>query len=221
MVWLVFAAEPRRRSEYRFPMQLHHVFCMVDPAGDWARRLSEARLVLDQGTRHRGQGTRNRRLSLGPLYLELLWVCDRAEAAGNPLRLDRRADWARTGASPIGVGLRGQLPEHLRDQFWLYSDLGFPIWVQRGTPERPMVFVIDPPMQQPENPSPTASSRTGMIRSICLQAAAAAVIPRYDGPAITQTVGPARLDLVLDGGSDIDITDILALRTHQHSTARP
>ena len=55
-------------------MELDHVLCMVGPEEDWADRLTEAGWVLDAGSAHPGQGTRNRRLVLHASYLELLWV---------------------------------------------------------------------------------------------------------------------------------------------------
>jgi Glyoxalase-like domain len=197
-------------------MELDHVFCMVDPAGDWAHILTSAGLALDQGNRHPGQGTRNRRVPLESLYLELLWVCDRPEAAGNALRLDRRADWARTGASPFGVGLRGRVPEHLRDDYWLYSALGFPLWVHRdneNAPERPMVFVLDLPSRRDTAIAiDPAGLSTARVRSIHLRAASAAPIPAYTGPPVVQTTGPDHMDLVLENGPDLAIREILALR---------
>src|SRR4051795_11594990 len=98
-------------------LELDHVFCMVPPAGDWARQLSERGWVLDAGTRHEAQGTRNRRLVWAGQYLELVWIEDPAAARANPLRLDRRAEWAATGASPFGVGLRGRLTAEQRADF--------------------------------------------------------------------------------------------------------
>ena len=74
-------------------------------------------------------------------------MADAAEAPP-PLRLDRRADWRSTGASPFGFGLRGQLPGEQEPVFWRYDDLGFPVWIHRDNekrPERPLVFVVDLP----------------------------------------------------------------------------
>jgi Glyoxalase-like domain len=90
-------------------LELDHVFVMVDDLDDTAARLEQDGWLLDAGTVHPGQGTRNRRLLWPEQYLELLSVADRAEACANPLRLDRRAEWRSSGASPFGLVLRGQL----------------------------------------------------------------------------------------------------------------
>jgi hypothetical protein len=99
------------RHSARLMLVLDHLFCMVAPDGRAARQLEEAGWLLDAGTVHPGQGTRNRRLAWADCYFELLWVCDIVEARANPLRLDRRACWSESGASPIGIGLRGRLTE--------------------------------------------------------------------------------------------------------------
>jgi hypothetical protein len=82
---------------------------MVTDPGQAARRLEDDGWVLDAGQAHRGKGTRNRRLAWPEQFFELLWVTDAAEARSNPLRLDRRADWTSTGASPFGLAFRGRL----------------------------------------------------------------------------------------------------------------
>jgi hypothetical protein len=104
-------------------LELDHVFCMVTDPRRAAERLEDDGWVLDAGQAHHGQGTRNRRLAWRERFFELLWVTDAAEARANPLQLDRRADWASTGASPIGLAFRVQIePEH-SDEFWLYDAL--------------------------------------------------------------------------------------------------
>lgn len=121
-------------------LELDHVLCMVDPEDAWAERLTAAGWELDAGMSHPGQGIRNRRLVLAGHYLELAWIEDRAEARANSLRLDRRADWATTGASPFGIGLRGRLLPEEEPALWLYEDLGFPIWctaTTRTVPDTP------------------------------------------------------------------------------------
>jgi hypothetical protein len=44
-------------------LELDHVFCMVTDPGQAAWRLEDEGWVLDAGQAHRGQGTRNRRLT--------------------------------------------------------------------------------------------------------------------------------------------------------------
>jgi hypothetical protein len=70
-------------------------------------------------------------------FFELLWVTDAAEARANPLRLERRADWTSTGASPIGLGFRGQIEPSHSDEFWLYDALGPRIWIHRDNERFP------------------------------------------------------------------------------------
>ena len=72
-------------------MELDHVFCLVDPDDDWAARLGGAGWLLDAGSFHAGQGTRNRRLRWAGCYLELLWVHDVVEAP-------------RWSTRPVGTG---------------------------------------------------------------------------------------------------------------------
>ena len=53
-----------------------------------------------------------------------------------------------SGASPVGIGLRGQLTEADAEDYWRYDALGLPIWVHRDNeraPERPLVFVLEIP----------------------------------------------------------------------------
>lgn len=99
-------------------LALDHVFCAIDDPDRAVRRIQSAGWVLDAGSVHAGQGTRNRRLVWREQYLESVWVADALEARTNPLRLDRRGDWLTTGASPFGFGLRGQLPDCSRGDYW-------------------------------------------------------------------------------------------------------
>ena len=140
---------PRRRQniDHRAVMlEIDHLFCFVDPGADWASRAGEGGWILDQGVEHAGQGMRNRRLWLPEQYLEFIWLSSRTDAANNPLRLDRRADWRTTGACPFGVGLRGQLDEDWRSEFWAYRPPYAPeayLWVHRSNESTPLVFVIE------------------------------------------------------------------------------
>jgi hypothetical protein len=178
---------------------------MVAPDGDWAQRLGRAGWTLDEGTAHAGQGTRNRRLRFTDSYLELLWVEDRAEAEVNRVRLDRRADWHTTGASPFGFGFRGELADGERTDYWLYEDLGIPIWVHRDNeeaPERPLVFVV-PQLRRGEG--------RGTLRRVRLTGPAPPRFPDYAGPAIVQQRGPHRLELEVGDGPPLEITELMTL----------
>jgi hypothetical protein len=142
-------------------LELDHVFSFVRAEGDsgagppradeisWRARLAASGLVLDGGIRHEGQGTQNQRLAFAGQFLELLWLFSHDQAAENALRLDRRADWRTTGASPFGIGLRGRVPAALAHEFWLYRPAYAPearIWIHESNesaPERPFVFVME------------------------------------------------------------------------------
>jgi Glyoxalase-like domain len=198
-------------------LEFDHVFCMVPPDGDWADRLAAAGWQLDAGTVHEGQGTRNRRLVWAGRYLELVWVYDRAEAAGNALRLDRRADWAITGASPLGVGLRGLLPEEQREHFWRYDGLPIPVWVHRDSeaaPERPLVFVLEVGgRRRPAHGRDTAGrpGGSGVLHQVTLRGPSPARLPPFDGPRVEQAAGPPGLELVATGGRSVEVTDLLRI----------
>jgi hypothetical protein len=190
-------------------MELDHVFCMVGSDDDWAVRLAQAGWRLDAGSTHAGQGTRNRRLRWADCYLELLWVHDAAEARHNALRLDRRAAWERTGASPFGIGLRGKLSDAERVDYWLYDGLPMPVWVHRDNedaPERPFVFALDLDEHRP----PTVAN-PGALQVLRHTGPAPARLPDYRGPRIEHTPGSHRLELVVDDGSPLAVTAELGL----------
>ena len=135
------------------------------------KRLERAGWMLNAGQAHRGQGTRNRRVLWPEQYFELLWVIDAAEARANPLRLDRRADWSATGASPVGLALRGRVESASADEFWLYDALGPRIWIPATTSVC--------------GTSACSSSRPTNSRSVCAPAIAARCLRRWRiaGPA--------------------------------------
>jgi hypothetical protein len=64
-------------------------------------------LLLDPGTRHVGQGTRNRRVIFDNCYVELLWVDSPVDAKASGLRFEDRCAGR---ACPFGVVLRGRVP---------------------------------------------------------------------------------------------------------------
>jgi glyoxalase-like protein len=202
-------------------LELDHVFCMVSPSDDWAARLQQAGWLLDVGREHAGQGTRNRCVVWPEHYLELLWVANQTEAETNPVRLDRRADWARSGASPFGFGLRGQLAENEIDDYWRYDALGPTIWIHRDNerrPERPLVFVVDVPTDELEHHRPQnrfphlpAHRRPGTLQRVHMTGPAAPSLPRYTGPPVEHAPGAHRLELAVGDGPARKITDLLLL----------
>ncbi len=204
-------------------LELDHVFWMVADPGQPARRLEDDGWVLDAGQAHRGQGTRNRRLAWREQFFELLWVTDAAQARANPLRLDRRADWTSTGASPIGLAFRGEVEPAHRDEFWLYDALGPRIWIHGDNerfPERPLVFVLETGEEQIEQrrrrvstPEAVAHRRPGQLREVRVRGPSAPSIPVCAGPSIVCEQGPHALELVVgNGDSALSISDGLTIR---------
>jgi catechol 2,3-dioxygenase-like lactoylglutathione lyase family enzyme len=204
-------------------LEFDHVFCMVADPARAARRLEDDGWVLDAGQAHRGQGTRNRRLAWPEHFFELVWVTDQAEARANPLRLDRRADWTTTGASPIGLGFRGQVDAAHSDEFWLYDALGPRIWIHRDNeraPERPLVFVLQAAEREMEQRRPqawmagaVAHRRPGDLREIRVRGPSAPSLPSFSGPPIVYVPGGHLLELVVgDQGASRLVNDGLIIR---------
>jgi hypothetical protein len=205
-------------------LELDHVFCMVTDPGQAARRLEDDGWVLDAGQTHRGQGTRNRRLVWPEQFFELLWVIDAAEARSNPLGLDRRADWATTGASPFGLAFRGQLDPAHSEEFWLYDNLGPRIWIHRDNervPQRPLVFVLEATDEEIERrrprtwmSEPAAHRRPGELREVRVRGPSAPLLPPFAGPSIVCEQGPHLLELVVgDEGLGRPVSDVLVIRS--------
>jgi hypothetical protein len=196
---------------------------MVTEPRQAARRLEDDGWVLDAGQAHRGQGTRNRRLAWREQFFELLWVADAAEARANPLRLDLRADWTATGASPVGLAFRGQIDPAHSDEFWLYDALGPRIWVHRDNerfPERPLVFVLEAADKEMEQrrawismSEAVAHRRPGELREVRVHGPSAPSLPPFAGPPIVHVQGPHLLELVVGlGGSGRPVSDGLVIR---------
>lgn len=200
------------------------MFCLVSDPDPAVRRLEADGWVLDAGQAHRGQGTRNRRVLWAEQYFELLWVIDAAEARANPLRLDRRARWNATGASPFGVGFRGRVASAEADEFWLYDALGPRIWIHRDHerhPERPLVFVLEADEQQMRlrrrqlRSISRAMAHRGPdeLREVRLCGPSAPSLPPFAGPPIRYGVGPNLLELVIAGERPVtSVSDVLVVR---------
>jgi glyoxalase-like protein len=204
-------------------LELDHVFCMVTEPAQAARRLEDQGWVLDAGQAHPGQGTRNRRLAWHDQFFELLWVTDAAEARANPLRLDRRAEWTTTGASPVGLAFRGRIDPAQHDEFWLYDALGPNIWIHRDderSPQRPLVFVLETAFDDMQQRRPrvwTPDSVThrccGELREVRVHGPSPPSLPPYAGPPIVHLLGAHRLELVVEvHGTARPVTDNLAIR---------
>jgi hypothetical protein len=152
-----------------------------------------------------------------------LWVTDAAEARANPLRLDRRADWTTTGASPVGLAFRGRLDPAQRDEFWLYDALGLDIWIHRDnerSPQRPLVLVLDTALDETRRRRPGASMPgslthrcSGGLREVRVHGPSPPSVPPYAGPPIVHVRGAHGLELVIEvHGTPRAITDNLAIR---------
>jgi Glyoxalase-like domain len=88
-----------------------------------------AGLILDAGTRHLGQGTRNRRALLADCYLELVWIESPVHARASGLRFQQRCEG---NACPFGVVFRGRAP-------------GVPGFLDYTVPAGPTLKILDDP----------------------------------------------------------------------------
>lgn len=205
-------------------LELDHIFCMVTGPGQAARRLEDDGWVLDAGQAHRGQGTRNRRLMWSEQFFELLWITDQAEARANVLRLDRRAGWQATGASPFGLAFRGQLDPARSGEFWLYDALGLRIWIHEDNervPERPLVFVLEATADEVRQRRQRArvQRRPGELREVRVRGPSAPCLPVFAGPPVVYEQGPHLLELVVDDeGPASRVGDALLIRSFSDAT---
>jgi hypothetical protein len=149
-------------------------------------------------------------------YFELLWVTDAEEARANPLRLDRRAEWAATGASPIGLAFRGEIDS---EEFWLYDALGPRIWIHADNerfPERPLVFVLEATaeaMQRRRSREAVAHRHPGALREVRVHGPSAPLLAPFAGPPVLHVPGSHGLELVVGAeGSARVVADGLVIR---------
>jgi hypothetical protein len=199
-------------------VELDHFFACMPPSGDWPASLENAGFRLDSGTVHEGQGTRNRRLLLQRHYLEWVWLHARGDAETNALRLDRRADWERTGWSPFGIGLRGSLADAGADAFEEYRPpyaMNVAIWIARACaidPSLPLIFLFDIPdaaareklwpVNRAGGNSPLLGHVNGAtgIASISIEGCASAWPLAVTPPGLALASGPAhRVEIALRG----------------------
>ena len=84
-------------------LTLDHLFCFCEPQlSKETKNTTQAGFTLHPGNPHLGQGTANRAIIFKENYLEFIFMESPGDAKKNPLRLDKRADWSNTGASPFG-----------------------------------------------------------------------------------------------------------------------
>jgi len=144
---------------------LDHLFILTEPEAPQAELLSSIGLLEGKPRRHPGQGTANRRFVFKNGMLELLYICDSAEAihgVGKPLRLlDRLQD---KHASQFGIVVKSR-PDALLDEVpcWDYQPPYLPagqcflIGNNSDVLEEPLCIIapmLSPPMStQPEQVS--------------------------------------------------------------------
>ena len=98
-------------------MELDHVIVFV--AGPEAVASLFPGFVLDQGMRHTGQGTRNRRVLFARNYVEILWIDDADQERHSGLGFAPRC--APDAPCPFGVVLRGTVGEPDRERYVPYQ----------------------------------------------------------------------------------------------------
>lgn len=110
--------------------QLDHLIVFLTGPDDIESLFPESGdLILDPGTRHVGQGTRNRRVIFDDCYVELVWVDSPVEARASGLHFEDRCMGA---ACPFGVVFRGRDPD-------------VPGFVQYTVPDGPTLKIMDDP----------------------------------------------------------------------------
>jgi hypothetical protein len=200
-------------------LQLDHIFCMVEPDEPWVQLLERAGWLLDRGSRHPGQGTSNRRVCWAEQYLELLWVHDVTEARTNALRLDRRAAWRETGASPFGVCLRGSPQASTLAVFRAYDELGFRLWIHCDNwdrPERPMLFIhpatpAEVAELQPQHRMQATVHRDRHLAGVRLIGPEPVRLPEHSDPVVHQQLGSPQLQIRLTAGRNVQVHELLEL----------
>jgi glyoxalase-like protein len=154
-----------------------------------------AGLVLDGGTRHVGQGTRNRRIVFADSYIELLWVESAVEAEASGLRFAERCAGA---AVPFGVVARGRLGD--RAGFTPYAVPDGPVLQVVDDPDAPFLAVNE--TDEPDRLRPVnrmgprhVNPATGIerVELTC------PVVPPVEVAGVSFVPGPAQLRVGLRG----------------------
>jgi Glyoxalase-like domain len=129
--------------------ELDHVFVMCGANAPEASALSSLGLKEGSSNTHPGQGTACRRYFFRNAYLELLWVCDPAEAQNeltSRTRLWERWSARQEGACPFGLVLRPSSDDATaRPPFptWSYTPAYLPTGFAIET-------ALDTPLTEPE-----------------------------------------------------------------------
>lgn len=145
-------------------LYVDHVFITCDFGAPEAEALVSRGFAEGSANVHKGQGTANRRFFFANCMLELLWVADPTEAAGDAVRGTRLWErWSRraTGASRFGivyggVPAQGSSPPFTTESYrpsYLPASMTIEI-VQGMSLEEPALFWIpslgEGPVKRPE-----------------------------------------------------------------------
>jgi len=154
---------------------LDHVFCFCEPTlVSEIKNTNNAGFTLNSEVHHPGQGTANRSIIFEENYLEFIYVNSIDDANQNPLKLARRAEWSKSGASPFGICLRSAIPENELNQFWTYSPPYWPegsIFINKlneESPEQPLFFVIPSSVRPVDRPKINHSMITHETKSTAI-----------------------------------------------------
>lgn len=207
---------------------LDHIFCFCEPTlADEIKNTDNAGFTLHSGTRHPGQGTANRAILFQENYLEFIFLESLSDANNNPLKLAQRANWHKTGASPFGICLRGEIPLGEYDQFWEYHPPYWPdgvIFIHKSneeSPDQPFVFIIPSsarPVDRPKlNPS-LLSHKTNSTAILKVEIKG----PNYKWPQISESqqitltkADSPHMRVTIDGKlpNEIYLNDLLSVAT--------
>jgi hypothetical protein len=133
-------------------MDIDHVFVLVEPHSPLIATLSSMGLVETYRRQHTGQGTANVCFCFENMFLELLWVTSAVEVQSariRRMRLFERAQWATTGACPVGVAWRNTSPTITSScALWPYQPpyltpgAVISVAVDSDDPKQPMMFTF-------------------------------------------------------------------------------
>ena len=146
-----------------FPLEIDHLFVWVAKEAPEAKALEAAGLkILEEVSKHTGQGTASRGCIFENSYLELIWIDDEKAASDNSSRsgIDfvTRARWKESGASPFGIGLHrvagrtGVIPFPVIDYWaeWMEPKTSIQFSRDVSDPKEPMYFVVPDSMAIPD-----------------------------------------------------------------------
>ena len=198
----------------------YYVFCR--PGAPERLHLIDAGFAVGARRRHAGQGTENVCFGFGDSYLELIWICDDAEARAPEvarLQLAERSAWRDQPNSPFGICLnltpdepapfvsRPFCPDYLPD------GVRFDLSEEHGDARQPLLFALDRPRPtfDPEHPLAAADLRELHITVPDLPADSA--LRTLDVPGLRVEDGQQHLMEVRlgDGDRELDLRPELPL----------